>query len=380
MHLKTRIMLIVTAGILAGTPTAFAQDGNDWSWNLGLDLNYRIGSDVHFDRSYTLLNDIDFSLNDFDLSFELPPGEYNSGYVLPGQNGGDTTENWGADFDAPSSSLDRDAGTITLGRTSYTRESSYTFSNIASGSATDSGDHFMPMLRLGATAPRKEGSNFSWGVFGGFGYGRIDADSGLYHGRDIAGGDTLTFTTDYDTFKIDSGLDDIPDYAYYGEPGVDGPTIFFNPISTRSETYTDYFSGTGYTMVEQELELDLFELRLGVQASWEFELDQNNDLILGVEGGPSLTIASGSYSINETIYADTHGEKRTLEFSDHDSSTKVLPGLFAGANALWRTRLGDMPMDLGVRGGYSWHDDFSIGGADVDGGAWEIGARLTIHF
>lgn len=381
MHRKTCIGMIVLAGFMAGAPAALAQQSSDgWNWNVGLDLNWRIGNDVSFDRSATLLNDIDFSLNDFELSFELPEGEYNSGYVYPGSGGGNTTENWGADFEAPSSSLDRSAGTITLGRTSYTRESSYTFSNVASGSATDSGDHFMPMLRIGATAPRKPGSNFEWGLFGGFGYGRIDASSGRYRGRDIAGGDTLHFTTDYDTYQVASGLDDIPDHAYYGEPGINGPTIFFNPISTRTETYSDFFSGTGYTEVEQELELDMFELRFGAQARWHFDIDMKNSVVLGVEGGPSLVIAHGKYSIHETLYANTHGIERTFEYSDSDSSTKVLPGLFAGASALWQTQLGDMPFDVGVRGGYSWHTDFDLGAAEVDGGAWEVGLQMTLHF
>lgn len=370
-----RIVLLAASALAIASP-CLAQD--DWKLEFGLDLTYSIGRDVRFDenRSYFMHNMPNFT--GFDDSYGLPPGEYNAGYVRPGidpESG--LTENWGADFENPGA-LRLDTGHISLLRTSYTKAGQeWNFTNVHSGSDRDSADSVMPMLRLTGWAPQKADSNFRWGVTGGFGWSPIDAENS-YRAFDFRGLTYIDYTDQWDTFEIGSGADLIPDDAYYGDPGSSGPTLVFNPVSSTTEYWSDHYSATGWSDVEQEFEADLFTFRLGLAASWEWPVNQNDRFRLGLEGGPTLTVAHGEYTFRETIYADIHAPNLSkASYSDAESDTDVLFGAYLQGRAAYQ--FGNN-FSLGVTGGYSFQEDWSVGEAELGGGNWFVGAFASWRF
>jgi len=235
--------------------------------------------------------------------------DYDDGFVHVDSSGnlGGLTWNWGYQHDSqynPSGN-----GSIAMSITN----SLATGSTDERGAAENGWEVFgyYDMGRL-AFAPFKA-APAGWGFCGGLQYARVN----LGNGDSLA--TALVTTTDH--FGLGG---QVPPSAPY-EGSYFGPGVLLDDAPTRTTT----IGGQGLVVGSRELDADLFITRFGGY----LQAPVTGKFSLMAEAGVNLGIASGSYEFHS---ATTVAGLGTQQSHGSDSTTSLLPGVYAGLSGLYR--------------------------------------------
>jgi len=256
----------------------------------------------------------------------IAPGtnyEYDNGYVRVDSSGnlGGETWNWGYE----------DASQVSGNQVAMSLSSSNGDASAREHDEIAQGVDLFAYLDMGKVT--LGGKDASWGFRAGLHYGRAD----IGHSGSLTAG-TTTIT---DTYTLTSGV--MPGAPYNGTPGGPGPMLGETPVR-------DIVSGAATVTGSRDLDVHLTTLNFGAY----LEIPVAEKFSVSLEGGLSAALADGEYEFDSTTTLTGVG---TVNSSGRDSDTKVLPGLYLGASALYQ--INDQ-WGLQFSGRYQYMDNFSL--------------------
>lgn len=183
------------------------------------------------------------------------------------------------------------------------------------------------------------GKEASWGLRGGLHYGHADVKN-----RGNLSTGTITVR---DTYTLDpAGV--MPGAPYSGSFGGPGPLL--NDTPTRN-----FVNGSATVTGSRELDISMATLSFG---PW-IEIPVTEDFSVTLEAGLNAAIARGDYDFDSTTTILNVG---TVQSRGSASDTKILPGVYVGASAIYEL---NQNWALQLSGRYQSMDRFSLN----DGGS-----------
>ena len=171
----------------------------------------------------------------------------------------------------------------------------------------------------------------------------------------------------------------VPQAPYTGGPQGPGPLIPNLPTDrTPASTVSGGETATAFNSIHTDFNLNLAAISLGPVMEYA-----RGKFALQASAGLTINIAQWEVDQRETLFVSRNGAPATAQNSwqDHDSDTRVLPGLFL-QTALSR-QLNER-WSLNLSGRYDWvhtiHLDAgpSFGSANLSG--WSVGAGVGFRF
>jgi hypothetical protein len=270
-------------------------DADDWT------RHFHIGGVVGLNIS------ANFSMNGtFDISGNNPAvGNYDDGYVHPGNNAFGQTGSWGynstGQYDPNAPGRDGPGALAMHSVTSFT----------TAGSSKDDGGPFPGFdMAYGDNLWYWKHARVGWEL----GFSLLPVT--------IKDSSPMSASVNQTTYTFGTGGIVVPQAPYQGNSGGMGPTISDTPESTSTQPD---LSGT--VTGTQQLDLMVYALRLGPSLYW----DLNDYLGFSFSAGPAVGLVSGNYKFNEIVTAGGNSARNSGEFS----ATQVTYGGYANGMLLY---------------------------------------------
>ena len=247
------------SGLVALIPVAQAQYDPDWQWHVRAGALIGLNIKANFSSSGV-----------FNLSENLPPGNYDDGYVRTDQTGnaGGLTSYWGY----------QNASQVDSANHTLLMHQSTTFPITTSGSGNDS-PYVGGELAGGGNFWRHDQWRAGWEV----GLGALPIS--------IRNEQTQPVNVTRNTFAFDTGSIVVPTAPYNGGPSGIGPLITATGVLTGSQLQAGTFTGT------QTLDATLVSVKLGPTIFW----DACRYFGLQASLGPAIGIVPGSLKFDDTV-------------------------------------------------------------------------------
>ena len=303
-------------------------DSGDWT------RHFHIGAVVGLNIS------ANFSMNGpFTISGNNPAaGNYDDGYVHPGNNAFGQTSSWGYNSANQYNAAD---GTLAM-------HSATSFS--AAGSSKEDGGPFPGFdMVYGDNLWYWKHARVGWEL----GFSLLPVT--------IKDSSPVSATVNQTTYTFGTGGIVLPQAPYQGGFGGQAPTIPDTPESTSTQTL-----GNGTVTGTQQLDVMIYALRLGPSFYW----DLNEYLGLSLGAGPAVGLVSGNYKYNEIVSAGGISSPNHGEFN----STQVTFGGYVNGTLMYHV-INDADFYLSAQYMPMGSTTFSDGGRD---GKLNLGGQIYL--
>jgi hypothetical protein len=268
-------------------------DTPDWT------RHFHIGAIVGLNISANFTTSGQFNLN-------AGAGNYDDGYVHPGNNAFGQTGNWGYNDPSQYHPTGGKNGTGSLDMISTT---SYT----TSGSSRQDGGPFPGFdMVYGDNLWYWKHARVGWEL----GFSLLPVN--------IQDNSPMSPTVNQTTYTFDTGGIVMPQAPFHGNSGGMGPTISDTPEPNSSQTFSQ-----GNITGTQQLDLMVYALRLGPSFYW----DLNEYLGFSLGAGPAVGLVSGNYKFDEIVSVPANGT--SVHNSGEFSATKITYGGYVNGTLLY---------------------------------------------